>query len=253
VNGAEGSDRATANFRASPGYQYTVDQALDGVMRKASATGQLASGNTDAALLDRAHNLADQEYNTYTGRLSDIGHTGYSAAGSMASLDKGIGDLGVAQGRETAGIFDANGARRASLYGDAGKATAGVYSGDAAARAGLEDSFGKGTATVYGNTGATKAGIYSGTGSSLANLDLGLASSGVAALGRTGQQMIDASNSAFRAGDDASKNAWGLGMGLAGLRASLGGAYLGGGRTLNLSSLGLVPPSRTGDPVFGGI
>lgn len=188
VNGPEGSDRATSAFRASPGYQYRVDQALDQVARKASATGALASGNTLTALQDRAGNEADQEFGTYYGRLNDIGRVGYDASGRMASIDS-----------------------------DLGKGEAGIYSGDAAARAGL-----------YSGAGQSSANAYTGTGQGLASLSASLAGSGANALSHEGDQMIQGINSAYKAGDDASKNAWGLGMGLAGLASSLGGAYLGG-------------------------
>jgi hypothetical protein len=56
VNGPEGNTRATSAFQAGPGYQYAVDQALEGINRKGAATGMLASGNTLAALSDRAGN-----------------------------------------------------------------------------------------------------------------------------------------------------------------------------------------------------
>src|SRR4051812_14790227 len=46
LGGATGHDAAVAAFRASPGYEYRVDQALDGENRHQAATGALASGNT---------------------------------------------------------------------------------------------------------------------------------------------------------------------------------------------------------------
>ena len=124
VNGAAGSDRATAAFRASPGYQYDVDQATDAVARKASATGALGSGNTLAAISDRAGHMADDEYGSYKAGLSGLAQLGYGATGAQAGLTKGIGDLDVSFGRDNA-----------SVYANTGNRSAGVITGTAAGQA----------------------------------------------------------------------------------------------------------------------
>ena len=69
VNGPEGNTRATNAFQAGPGYQWAVDQSLEGVARKANALGVGAGGNTLAALSDRAGNMANQEYGSWLDRL----------------------------------------------------------------------------------------------------------------------------------------------------------------------------------------
>lgn len=70
VNGPEGNTRATDAFQAGPGYQYAVDQSLEGINRKANAAGGLVGGNTLAALSDRAGNMANQEYSTWVNNLN---------------------------------------------------------------------------------------------------------------------------------------------------------------------------------------
>lgn len=72
VNGPEGNTRATGAFQAGPGYQYQVDQSLDGINRHAAATGVAAGGNTLAALSDRAGNMANQEYGNWQTRLGGL-------------------------------------------------------------------------------------------------------------------------------------------------------------------------------------
>jgi hypothetical protein len=121
VNGQGGYDKATASFRASPGYQYTVDQASDQVARKASALGVLGSGNTMAAITDRAGHLADQEYGSYLDRLSGLSTLGYNATGAQAGLTKGLGDLSATQGTQTAGLYTGLGTSLAGL--DMGRAS----------------------------------------------------------------------------------------------------------------------------------
>ena len=62
LNGQAGNAAATAAFQSGPGYQYQVQQALNGVLRNASATGALGSGNTLAALQNTGNNLANQNW-----------------------------------------------------------------------------------------------------------------------------------------------------------------------------------------------
>lgn len=105
VNGQAAADAARSSFRESPGYQYMVDQATDQTARKMSALGALGSGNTIAAVQDRAANLADQEWGDWLSGLSGLGQIGYNAANNQAALTKGIGDLYADQGRGEAGIY----------------------------------------------------------------------------------------------------------------------------------------------------
>lgn len=105
LNGAAGNDNAVSAFRASPGYQYNVDQSTDAVARKQSALGMLGSGNTATAIQDRAHSLADQEYRGWQSGLKGIADIGYNATGQQAGLQRGIGDLYADAGRNEAGTY----------------------------------------------------------------------------------------------------------------------------------------------------
>ena len=70
VNGAAGNQWAVGAFQAGPGYQYAVDQSLDGIARNAAARGMDVGGNTLAALGDRAGNMANQEYGSWVNSLN---------------------------------------------------------------------------------------------------------------------------------------------------------------------------------------
>lgn len=88
VNGATGNQRATSAFQASPGYQYSVDQALQNTLRTANAAGggsAANSGNTLAALSDRAGNMANQEYQTWVNNLNGYVSPELQATGGEAS------------------------------------------------------------------------------------------------------------------------------------------------------------------------
>jgi hypothetical protein len=91
INGPEGNTRATDAFKAGPGYDWRVQQALDQTNRAAAATGGLAGGNTLAALSDRAGNMASQEgaeagkVPVYQGTANSIANLGTNTATGIAN------------------------------------------------------------------------------------------------------------------------------------------------------------------------
>lgn len=87
VNGPEGNTRATGAFQAGPGYQYAVDQSLDGINRHAAAAGVAAGGNTLAALGDRAGHMADQEYGSWQDKLGGLVSPEFQATAGMAGAE----------------------------------------------------------------------------------------------------------------------------------------------------------------------
>lgn len=89
ANGAEGNARAREAFQAGPGYQFAVDQSLDGIMRKQNALGGLAGGNTLAALSDRAGQMANQEFGNWQSNLQGLINPELSATGGFAGGQAG--------------------------------------------------------------------------------------------------------------------------------------------------------------------
>lgn len=116
LGGDAGYDAATGAFRAGPGYKFAVDQATDAVARKASALGALGSGNTMAAISDRAGNMADQEYGRWQGQVKGLSDQGFQGAGAQAGIQKGLGDLGAQQGRDEAGLYGNFAGQRAGVF-----------------------------------------------------------------------------------------------------------------------------------------
>jgi len=94
INGAQGNSNATAAFQAGPGYQWSVDQATQAALRAGSAQGMLGSGNTTAAITDRASGLAGQEYGGWLDRLGGLGAQGIGMAGQQAGIQTGVGQAG---------------------------------------------------------------------------------------------------------------------------------------------------------------
>lgn len=86
VNGPEGNARATEAFKAGPGYQWAVDQSLEGIARKANSLGVGAGGNTLAALSDRAGNMANQEYQNWVNSLNGYVSPELAATSGLAGV-----------------------------------------------------------------------------------------------------------------------------------------------------------------------
>jgi hypothetical protein len=104
LGGPAARDSAVAAFRAGPGYQFRVDQASDAVARRQSALGALGSGNTMAAISDRAGNMADQEYGNWQDRVRGISDRGFAATGAQAGIQQGLANLEAQYGRDRAGV-----------------------------------------------------------------------------------------------------------------------------------------------------
>lgn len=109
INGADGNARATDAFTASPGYQWSTDQALDGVMRNQNRLGGLG-GNAIDAVTRLGSNLANQEYSNWQTKLGGFMPAEASAVTSAAG--------GVAAGRGAeAGMYANDAMNRANVRG----------------------------------------------------------------------------------------------------------------------------------------
>lgn len=93
LNGASGNTAATSAFQTSPGYDWTLNNALQGSERAAAAGGMLASGNTLTALQDRGAQVANQEYGSWLDRLMGVSGQGQQAAGQTANALTNLGGL----------------------------------------------------------------------------------------------------------------------------------------------------------------
>lgn len=93
-----------------PGFEFTRDEALQAVERSAAARGGLASGNTFAALEDRAAGLASQNFLTnFLNPLQNLalGRSGEAAANRATSLGVNVGNLDVRAGENRASSIGA--------------------------------------------------------------------------------------------------------------------------------------------------
>lgn len=113
LNGADGSARAQNAFTTSPGYDFSLNQGLQALERRASSMGSYQSGGTSAGILDYATGRANQEYGSWLDRLGGMSNTALSgqsgALNNLANLATGTGQqrLGLA-GDVASGYMAAN-------------------------------------------------------------------------------------------------------------------------------------------------
>lgn len=143
VNGQVGMDRARSTYQASPGYQWSVDQATDAAARNAAKLGLAGSGNALQAISDRAQQVANQDYNNWLGNLGGLISPELSATGGAAS---GVANLWNNYGQNQANVYGnvASGlansnqqAANAQMQGNAAFWNGLLSLGGAAAKAGL--------------------------------------------------------------------------------------------------------------------
>ncbi len=69
LGGEAGNAAALAGFKNNPGYQFTLDQATQNILRNQSAMGALNSGNTNVDLANYTTGLANQTWQQYLQNL----------------------------------------------------------------------------------------------------------------------------------------------------------------------------------------
>ena len=101
LNGPAGNAAATAAFQAGPGYQFALEQGLEGVTRAANAAGMGASGNMLREAQTYGQGLANQEYNNWlenvTGRESLYAPLASREADVYSEQGRQLGNLDVTQ------------------------------------------------------------------------------------------------------------------------------------------------------------
>ncbi|WP_057632524.1 hypothetical protein [Stenotrophomonas humi] len=98
------------SFKASPDYQFTLDQGLKGLERGASARGGLYSGGADADRMQFGAGVASQQFGDWWNRQAGIANVGQTTASGLASLGQNYAN---AAGNNAFAAADA----RSSAYG----------------------------------------------------------------------------------------------------------------------------------------
>jgi len=73
-----------SSFHQSPGFQFALQQALQGANHAAAAGGMAGSPQAQQLAMQTATGLADQDYNNYLNHAMGIYNTGYGASSDLA-------------------------------------------------------------------------------------------------------------------------------------------------------------------------
>lgn len=145
----------TSQYEQSPGYQYAMDQAMNQVQNRASATGMLDSGATLKSMQQTASGLAQQDYGNWWNRQNQL-YTQYQnglqglAAGPTGSADAMTAGANGAQANlQTSSNLG-------SLFGNQGTAGTGAIINTGAAQSGNMINAGQQQAQVQTANQATQ-------------------------------------------------------------------------------------------------
>lgn len=90
ANAREKQDAAFADFKASPDYEFRMDEGIKALDRSAASRGLLRSGAQMKGITDFAGNLASGEYQNYLNNLFKTSGLGSEAASSGNSTAAGL-------------------------------------------------------------------------------------------------------------------------------------------------------------------
>jgi len=96
--GPEAQQQAYANYNASPGMDYALQQSERALTRNAAATGGLGGGNVQQALQQNAIGLAQQDYQNQFDNLGTLSNRGANAANIAGSYEGRNSDIFNTQG-----------------------------------------------------------------------------------------------------------------------------------------------------------
>ncbi len=121
LNGQEGYNSAVGAYQQSPGFQFSIDQANQNVLRNNAATGNVLSGNTGIALSDRARELQNLDYNKWIQNLFSLSDEGLRGAAGGAQGLQSLGNLFENAGQNKANIATGAASNLANIYGQQGQ------------------------------------------------------------------------------------------------------------------------------------
>lgn len=162
ILGIPGYDRVdpTEALRATPGYQFTLNQGTDALSRYAAARGLSMSPATLKGIQSFGQGTADQTYNSYMNRLAGNLNLGQGAAGQTGAFGMnaagGMGQAYMTEGEAQANAILAQGLQRQSGFGSIGSLL-GMGAGILAA------PFTGGT-SLYGSLASGIGGLFNGGG-----------------------------------------------------------------------------------------
>jgi hypothetical protein len=165
ANGGAGVADALKAFTDSPGYQFTLDQGNQNVLRNQAATGQLNSGATNVDLLKYGQGLAGTQFQNYVQNLLPFLNMSQNSA-------QGIGSVNTGQGNAlNANLTGQGGAINSSLQGQGAALNTNLTNQGGAINSSLQGQGAALNANLV-NQGNAAYGTQAGIGNANAQADL---------------------------------------------------------------------------------
>lgn len=150
INGADGTQRARSAFTTSPGYQFSVDEAVRNGQRAASRFSP--GGNEVDAITRLASGLADQEYGKYLDRLGGfMPQEAAATSGAAGGRAAGYGAL--------AGAYTNDAQNRVNVRGNVAGGIANSNNQAAQSQMNASSQFWNGLMSLGGNAAKAYAGV----------------------------------------------------------------------------------------------
>ena len=100
---------ALSSFSNAPGYQYQLNQGLQGVQRGLSSSGMSGSGAEQKALYNYASGLANQNYDSWLSKLSNLAGMGQTSSENTANrtyqTGSSLANLGSTYGQQYSNLY----------------------------------------------------------------------------------------------------------------------------------------------------
>lgn len=124
-----GTAGAMSNFRASPDYQFRLNEQNRALTARNAALGIQNSGAAQKAALQYSGNLASGEFNNYANRLSALAGVGQSAAQSNAAAGQNLANAFTNIQGNNAQALGSSYQNQGAISGQLGQNLAGIVSG----------------------------------------------------------------------------------------------------------------------------
>ncbi len=121
-------------FKATPGYEFRMEEGVKALDRSAAARGGLGSGGYGRDLTRFGQGIASEEFNNYANRLAGLANTGQSSAAQT-------GAAGMQSAGQVGNFLMSGAANQGNMLAQAGTARASGYAGVANAASGAASNY----------------------------------------------------------------------------------------------------------------
>lgn len=122
-----GTTDPTERLKATPGYQFQMDEGTKAIERSAAARGSLQSGQTMKALNEYGQGVASGAYRGYLTDLFQMAGYGANMAQAGSAVTSQLASTGANTANNLSNIYSSTGSQQAAMQQGIGQARASAY------------------------------------------------------------------------------------------------------------------------------